>query len=117
MRGAFLKLDVERRNRQLAALLHRVARVDREVHQDLLDLRWVRDHGPEAGRQRSHDLDVLADESTQHAHHIGGAVIEAHRDRRQRLPLAECEQLPREPSSAVGCAPPITSGLVAVGVA
>ena len=44
-----VELDVAQLDHDFAAVRHRIARVDDEVHEDLLDLRAVGEHGREVG--------------------------------------------------------------------
>ena len=53
-------------DRHGAAVGHRVARVDREIHDDLLDLVWIGACGREVVRQVRLELDVLGDQRAQH---------------------------------------------------
>jgi hypothetical protein len=64
-------LDGER-----AALRHRVARVHRQVHQHLLDLRRIGLDPPQAGGEPAHQLDVLVDQARQQALHLRDHLVE-----------------------------------------
>jgi hypothetical protein len=61
-----VELHVRRLDRELSPLRHGVARVHREVHDDLLDLPWVRQNAPQIRPARERELDVLTEESAQH---------------------------------------------------
>ena len=70
---------------------HRVARVDRQVEQHLLDLRRVDAHAPELRRQSDErELDVLADDARAAASLIERTTsLSASTRRLVRLPAAE----------------------------
>ena len=90
-------VDVLGVERQRAAVGHRVARVDREVEQHLLELAVVGHDRPQVGRQRRLEHDVLAERAAQqllHLEHDAGQVEHARAD---DLAAREREQLAREP--------------------
>ena len=91
-----------RLDRQRPAGRHRVAGVDGEVHDHLLDLRAVGEHGrqPLVGQHR--DLDVLADQPPQHRQQRGGHLAEVERDRVEDLLAGEGQELARELGGALG---------------
>ena len=62
---SLVDLHVFRADRKLAPVRHGVARVDRQVHDDLLDRHPVRADRPQVGMERRADADVLADEAVQ----------------------------------------------------
>ena len=100
LRGA--ERAVARRDRELAAGRHRVARVDDEVGQQLLELAGVGLDRAEPGREHRRHRDVLADEPRQHRLDVGDDRVERER---LGLPLrfaAEREQLAREARGARG---------------
>ena len=72
---------------------HRVARVDREVHQDLLELAGVRPGVAQAGREHRAELDVLADDPAEHAVDAGDDGIEVDDPGLEQLPPAEGQEL------------------------
>ena len=83
-------------DRQAPALGHRVARVDDEVHDDLLDLSGV---DPVSGRVallRDRHHDVLADDAPQHRLDLLQRDVEVDHLGLQHLLAAEGEHLPRE---------------------
>ncbi len=66
------------RDPQNAALGHRIARVDHQVQQHLLDLPAIAAHGRQVGRGGRGHLHVFADDAAQHL--LGGEdeLIERH---------------------------------------
>ena len=74
-----VELDVPQFDGDPAAARHRVARVDHEVHQYLLDLRRVRQDRREIGPHVHGDLNVRADHPLQHVLHVVHEVIERNR--------------------------------------
>ncbi len=84
------------RDRQRAAVRHRVGRIDGEVDEDLLHLTRIRHHGGEARGQRHADLDVLAQEAPEHGAKARDHAAHIERARLQHLLPAEREELLRE---------------------
>ena len=80
-------------DRQAAAVRHRIARIQRQIHDDLLDLAGIRFHASKRWRQHHRDLNLLADQPAQHLTrllHHGVAVQQARFE--HRFP-AEQQQL------------------------
>ena len=75
---------------------HRVAGVDREVHQHLLELAGVGQHRVQAAGEGGDQLDVLAEGSAQHALHGGDGGVEVEDLRPHHLPAGEGEELAGE---------------------
>ncbi len=87
---------------QDAAFRHRVARVDHQVHDHLLELARVhRDH-----RQRrikgGADLDILPEHAGQHAMQVVEDLVDVHQLRLQHLAPREGEELAGERRRAIG---------------
>ena len=91
-----VELDVRRLDRQLPARQHRVASVDREVDDDLLDLPRIGVDAIERRRQPRLELDVLADQPPQQRVHADHDFVEIQNLRVEHLPAAEGQQLPCE---------------------
>ena len=81
--------DIGRLESQIAALGHRVARVDDQVHDHLLDLPGVGLDAAQIGRRRDGQPDVLADQASQH-------LLKLHDDRVQIQDLGLEDLLPAE---------------------
>ena len=75
-RVVVVQIDVRGLDGQLAAVRHGVARVDREVHEDLLDLPGIGLDVPEAADQEKRQLDVGAEEPTEHLLHPADAHVQ-----------------------------------------
>ncbi len=78
---------------EAAAARHRIAGVDRQVDDHLLDQAGVHQHAADGGLQAHRQLDVLAEQPAQHgldARHHG---VEVHDPRLQRQLAAKGEQL------------------------
>ena len=88
--------DVRRFNREDAAARHRVARIDGQVHQHLLQLRGVPLNRTHAGRQARHDLDVFAQRALQELLDLGDDRIEIQWAEPHDLSAAEHQQPPRQ---------------------
>src|SRR5439155_15948334 len=97
-----VQLDVRRLDRQPSAARHRVASVDRQIEDDLLDLSGIRPDAPEALVAADRELDVLPEQPSQkwldradHRAQIDDLGLE-------NLLAAEGEQLPRQLRGALG---------------
>ena len=84
--------------------MHRIARVDDEVHHDLLELAGIDDDRAEVGAGLDAQLDVLADQAAEHRLHRDDGGSEIERPRRHHLLAAEREQLARQLGGALACA-------------
>lgn len=96
-----LEVDVARLDGQPAAVRHHIARVDREVGEHLVDLTGV---GPGPSKRRiedGHQLDVLADQPSEHAAHPAHDRVEVEHLQLELLLAAEREELAREPGGAL----------------
>ena len=71
-----VEVDVGGFERQTAALRHRIARVDREVDQDLLGLTAVEPDRRQVRRRGQFEVDVLADQSRQQPLHVREDVVQ-----------------------------------------
>ncbi len=94
---ARVEVDVGGFDREPAALRHRVAGVDHEIHQHLLDLTRVGAHPPQVRRGDGDERDVLADEPPQHAVHFSHDDVEVQDLGLEHLAAAVGEQLAGEP--------------------
>jgi hypothetical protein len=82
-----------RRDPQAAAIRHRVARVQRQVHDHLVELRRVDPHAPARLLQREVELHAAAEQPAQHRADGGHRLVQLHHARLQRLLACEGEQL------------------------
>ena len=94
--GAVVDDDVGRLDRDRAAARHRVAGVDREVDDHLLELRGVGANRAELRVEHRQELDVLADQAAEHHVHVGDDDVQVEDARLEHLAAAEREQLARE---------------------
>ena len=90
-RSTFDGADDER-----AAARHRVAGVDRQVHQHLAQVTRVDRHRPGVRIELDDEQDVLADEPAQHALGLAHRGVDVEHLRRQHVLAAEREELARE---------------------
>ena len=88
--------------RRPAAFGHRVARVGREVHQDLLDLPRVGAHERQRGVGLDVQTDVGADQTREQAAQPADHLVEIERARLHHLLAAEGEELARQRRRAFG---------------
>ena len=84
------------------ALGHRVAGVDGEVDEDLLQTRRIHLHEPRVTGRLGHQLDVLAQNAPQHLAEVAQHGVGIHGPRRGDLVTGESEQLAGEPRGALG---------------
>ena len=94
--------DVAGAQRDAAALAHRVARIDDQIDDDLLELVEVGLDQPKVAAVRDFKLDLLADQPAQHHLQFRQHVGELQHLRPQRLPAREGEQLPHQSRRAIG---------------
>ena len=74
-------LGISCRDLDLAARLHRIARVDHEVHQHLFELATVPTYRAHEGLERHRELDVVPQQPVEQAldaldHRVGTQVLE-----------------------------------------
>ncbi len=101
-RRAIGRGDVARAQRDPTALAHRVARVDDEIDDDLLELIEVGLHQPQIASVHDVELDRFADQPAQQHLQFRQHLAELQRLRTQGLPAREREQLAHQPRRAVG---------------
>ena len=101
--GLVNDLDAAGFNGQGSAGRHGVVRVDRQVHDDLLDLSGIGlDHADVRIEHRAELDEVLADQPSQHGFHARHEHVEIHQLRRDELAPAEGEQLGGQARGAIG---------------
>jgi hypothetical protein len=93
---------VLRLDRQEAASGHRIARVDEEVNQHLLELSAIATRLTERRVQADGDRDVLAEQPLEHCVRVIDDVVEREHDRFGQLFACEREELSRQQGSAFG---------------
>src|SRR5204863_6479307 len=81
---------------------HRIPRVDDEVDDRLLQLSRVRVHGAQLGSELGLQLDVLANETDEHAVQVSNHRVQVEDARLEHLLPAEHEQLARESRGSLG---------------
>ena len=101
MNERLIEIDVGGFDRQAPAARHRVARVEDQVHQDLLQLSGVGADGVEPGRQLRHQFDAFADQPAEHLAHPDDQCVEIDRRRMEHLFAAERQQLPGQGGRAL----------------
>ena len=100
--AAFGGGKVARAQRDPAALAHRVARVDDEVDDHLLELVEVGLHQPEIAAVHDIELDRLANQPAQQHLQLRQDVVELQRLRAKRLAARKRQKLPHQPRRPVG---------------
>jgi hypothetical protein len=91
-------------DRQLAAIGHRIARVDRDVENRALELVAIHRDPPEPAREDRLDSDTLAERAPQQLGHAGHQLVRIQRLGLERLPAREGEQPLRQAGSPVDAA-------------
>ena len=81
---------------QAAAMRHRIASVDDQVHHDLLELTFAEFHLPGAVVQIEHERHVFAAKAAQHRLHLPDRADDVDDDRHRHLLAAEREQVLRQ---------------------
>ena len=94
--------DVRGDDRDAPAVRHRVARVGREVQDDLLDVGGVDADAAEGPRELELDLDVFADEPREDRLHALDVCREVEDTASSLLLAAEREELPGDERRALG---------------
>jgi hypothetical protein len=89
-------------NRQPASLRHGVACVDDQIHEDLLELSCIGNDCRPGRRQLRYELDVLADQTTQHLARLDDEAVHVEKRWLEDLLAAKGEQLAREPVRPLG---------------
>ena len=94
--------DIGRLNREPAARRHRVARVDGEVHEYLLELPGVGSDGRDARLEQAVERDVLADQPLEKRFDVGDDGVEVEHARPKDLLAGKREQLLRQRAGPIG---------------
>jgi hypothetical protein len=81
--------------------LHRIAGIDGEVDDDLLELAGIGADRAEIAAMLDDQLDLLAEQALQEARHLGDDVGQLQHLRAERLLARESEQLPGQAGGAV----------------
>ena len=89
----FVDFDTESGEREFAAVGHGVASVEREVHDDLIDIAGVGKNRRQVGRELHVERDVFADEPAQHGDGLLDDFVERERPALDDLFAAVGEQL------------------------
>ena len=97
-----VEIDVCCLDGELAPHRHRVARVDREVQHDLLDLTRIGHDAAELSPRQERELDVLAHQAAEHALHPPDERVEVDHLRLEDLLPAEREELAGERARPLG---------------
>src|SRR6185369_53297 len=95
-----VQLHVGGLDRQPATVWHGIAGVHDQVHQDLLQLICVCVNRPEIAFTQHAHLDILTDQSCEHALHVRDHFIEIQDGELQDLLATECEELSSELSGS-----------------
>jgi hypothetical protein len=94
--------QVGRFDREQAAAGHRVAGVDGQIDEDLLELHRIDPHPAERLLGDDQEPDVLADQPLQHPPHPGDDVVQVQDLRGDDLPARKRQQLPGDLSCRAG---------------
>src|SRR4029079_17494761 len=87
-----------------------VARVDDQVHQNLLELSGICEDSAEIVGREQRELDVLACKAPEHPLHPEQDLIEVQDLGLEHLPAAEGKELTSEPRPALGGSPELFEG-------
>ena len=87
------ELGIRRFEDEFSSGRHRVARVDDEVHEHLLELTRVGQHIPGIPRERESQLHILADQTVQHLFKVLDEPVWLEDHRLEHLLAAERQKL------------------------
>jgi hypothetical protein len=93
----FAQLNIPCFDGDSAAAWHRVASIDGEIHDDLLELSRVRLHATERCAGVKDQLDVFPDQPLEHRRHAGDHGVEIQHLGLEDLLPAERQELPGQP--------------------
>jgi len=96
-----IEIHVGRLYRQPTTAGHRVARIDGEVHDHLLELAGIDAHRTRISGKCATELNVLSEDPGEQPLYAGDCHIEVHDFWLEHLLAAEREQLPRELAGAL----------------
>ena len=102
LRVRLVEVDIGGFDRQLAAVRHRIAGIDREIHDHLLELIGIGADPPEIGREHGDERNVLANEAAEHLVHLRDDAVEIEHLGLEHLPPAVGEQLAGQRSRPLG---------------
>ena len=91
-----LQLDVGGLDHQLAAGGHRIARVVREINDDLFDLRGIGMDAAQSGSGQHQQFDGFPQQALQHGLHAGEHQVKIQNARLGRRAAAEGQQVARK---------------------
>src|SRR6185369_18160 len=97
-----LQLNVVRLQREPATIGHCVARIQSQIHYDLLDLTRIRLDPSQIFPLHNGELDSLSQQPWQQLSHIAQNCIQIQDSKRDDLLAAECQQLTGQAGSFVG---------------
>ena len=100
-REPFFEIDIRGLDQQRSAVGHRVARVDRQIHQDLVQLPGVCQHASQRRAQNGFQPDIFADYPPQHLLHLNDDVVQVHFLGLNNLFPAKHQQLPAQRRGAL----------------
>jgi hypothetical protein len=92
---------VARRDREPPAARHRVARVEGEIHHDLLQLTGIGLRRAEPRVEVGHELDLRAEQPAEHPLELGDHLVDVDDLRLEHLAAAEGEQLSGQPGGTL----------------
>ena len=99
---AMLKRDIGGADDELAAAGHGIARVDRQVHDDLLGLAGIGLGAAQRGIEIANQIHVFADQAAQELLHVCDHGVHVQNFGSEYLLAAEGQQLPGESGGAIG---------------
>src|SRR6185503_10441981 len=98
-----IEMNVGGRDSQRSASRHGVARIDRKIQDQLVDLTHVRLHPVEVRPGDNLEIDVFVDDPTQHLVNFSNHRVQVQYLRRGDLLSTERQQLPRQAAASFAC--------------
>src|SRR5579872_4617219 len=103
--GALCGGDVGAAQLQMAAIGHGVARIDREVHDDLLELQLIDLDRPQVAAVHNLETNLLTDQPAQHDGKVAQHFAKIENLRAQRLLARKRHKMPHQAGRAIGALP------------
>ena len=98
-----IEIDIYSFDGQLAAVWHCVSRIDREIHNHLLDLTRISFSTAQVRIKVDGQVNIVSQQAMQQPVYVADHQVQIQHSRRKNLLAAERQQLPGETGSSIGC--------------
>jgi hypothetical protein len=103
LRIALIEFDIGSLDRQLTACRHRISCIDREIHDDLLDLATIGFDFRQLGLENERDCDIRTDQAAEHSLKVAHDTIQVEQFRFDDLLATKGKELARKVCSPDTC--------------